>query len=723
MASTLTKTYYCAIRGHVRRLDSLTLPWTTVDVPNLQVTLNDIKTDPLDSDKVFTVGSGNSIYVSSNAGALWSVPGGTYGSTFLQTNWHEVWPIDTANIIACGDSGFIAKSIDGGVTFNNITVFPTPSGLVEPGKSARAIHFPTVNLGVVGFEDKVFLTTDGGTTWTFCNGGIGLVSTVPAVIPIINGIHIDPTGQIIVVHGNTHIWRSTDGGVTFLIVYTYSPNGSGTHLTWFDNNTLWGTGNYGQITQSINGGASWGVLKTGFPISSEDKAAHFYTLQDGFFSSNLNLYSTSNAGVSGVYSDTIPPCNPGGGPDTDFPVIIGCTISAVWTFIAPICYELTSCTDQGIVVIISDDLSQYVGQVVNVPGLSGCWTVDIASSCLNSQLLPAGPIQVLPSCDECNQSTSCYELRDCTALTPVIVTNDDLSAYVGQIARICDIQTELVLIINQITPTPCLPGQTFGFVSEITGPTSGFFFEDVTQNIIAYSNPSAFPLVIGSALCFQVGFPYLVLGTGQDPGYSIQFFLGANPVTGTIPLGRLMSHNFLQFLITNATIDSDITVTINYFTSLGFSTTIRINGQTTETEATVTITPPFNGESSVTEALTGSCICYSIVDIGPCLNGEPLVNPISEYFPDCECCLPPAAVEPEPPFQQSVPEIDKGYYHIPDNPCDILNNEKFASAMYDVFKEKAYGMTSCCPKALNKLWIKKELTDLSIINPPNYVCP
>jgi len=126
------------------------------------------------------------------------------------------------------------------------------------------------------------------------------------------------------------------------------------------------------------------------------------------------------------------------------------------------------------------------------------------------------------------------------------------------------------------------------------------------------------------------------------------------------------------------------------------------------------------------------CICY-IVEVTDCciiddpiptgievperLEHEPCVEvPITgtiECFPDCECCLPPVPPEPEPPFQPSIPEIDKHTYRICEKECDIQANKVFANMTYEMFKYKQYGIESCCPKNLNKIWIQKELSDFS----------
>lgn len=701
----IKRTYWCAFRGTVHRQDNLTGPWLDKSVPNQNITLNDIKSNPADGDKVYTVGTFNTIYYSSNAGDTWTAANVT--ALNPSTEWHEVWPIDINTIVAVGSLGSFGYSTDGGATWTAPSSFPNTGSL-------RAVHFLTPLIGVVGYEANVFKTTDGGITWTPLNSNLPLTSTVPGVIAQINGIHIDQTQQIIVVHGNTNIWRSTDGGSTFTVVYTYvhvvgSGSGNifiagGRHLTWYSDYELWGTGDFSEMVQSTNGGASWTLLRTSFPslTPSATLAAHFHTTTDGFYSINEKLFVSSNGGTTGTQTDTL--------GNTDF------QINAVWTSVPGPCYNLIACGGRPFPLLVSNDLSLLIGQVVMVD--DACYTVQLAQSCQGSVLITT-PITSFPDCCSCNPPT-CYELRDCTGETPVIVTNTNLANYVGQTVKVCDFQAGLVLSINHTNVINCtvLPPTTLGFITQITGPTSGFFYEDTTGNILPYTNPSSFATVIGGGSCFLIGpGPTYTLQSAVGPfTYMVQFFIGTTAITNPIPVNSSMSQNFLQYLITLNSLDPNIVLTVGYFTFAGLNVQIAITGITTETTVTATITPDFNGQSSITEEITGGCICYTVVDIGPgCNCTAPFLGVISGVFPDCECCLPPPPPPEEPPYEPTIPEIDKHTYKICETQCDIDANKVFASAMYDVFKSKAYGVENCCPFNINLIWIRKELSDLSKI--------
>lgn len=719
MAAT-TRTYYCGPDGFVRRLDNLTGAWSTVSVPNTNINLNDIKTDPTNPDKVFTVGNFNTIYVSSNAGVTWVQPTGLYLS-YPNTQWYEVWPVDSQDIVVCGDEGLVIYSNDGGLTFGPVPALPTPSGGLESGKAARAIHAFGVSgsgIGVVGFEDLVFKTVNSATTWIPCNSGLPLVGSPSTGPVIINGVHIDVTGLIIVVHSNTNIWRSTDGGITFIPVYTYlhtitvgNPpvNVSirhGRHLTWLNDNSLWGTGDYNEMVQSIDGGASWTLLRTSFPTFTACLAAHFYSQTDGFYSLSTRLLSTADSGLTGTPSDVIP--------------VTEHWISAVWTGLPGPCYRLIICGGRPFPIIVNDDLAQYVGFVVEIG--EECYTVQLSETCEGAITMFPGGVPALPtfpSCVQCDPP-DCFELIDCTNQTPVIITSSDLSDYEGQVIKICNFKSNLnTPLTYESGSCPIIPGVFSGTVSQVTGPTSGYYYNFSAAPGNLYTNPTAIPLVQGNAICLVVGLPPSIQAVQPAIVYTIQFFIGTTPITNPIFINETLTILQVQFIINQEVIFPLTYITVLPNFSNTFEVDVFINTPITETVLTMTISPDLNSQLSFTAPITGECICYTVTNIGPCIFERdpppPLPDIISGVFPDCECCLGPPPPEPEPPYEPTIPEIDKGTYRICESECDIENNKLFASAMYDKFKTDAYGMENCCPRNFDKIWIRKELSDLSKI--------
>lgn len=91
---------------------------------------------------------------------------------------------------------------------------------------------------------------------------------------------------------------------------------------------------------------------------------------------------------------------------------------------------------------------------------------------------------------------------------------------------------------------------------------------------------------------------------------------------------------------------------------------------------------------------------------------------VPQIFADCECCLPtptPAPVK----YTRVIPKPDRKFYQIKQSQCDITGNIRFAEGYYRLFKKLKYGIDSACDNInLEKLWIKKNLSDLAMINDP-----
>lgn len=308
-----TRTYIVGTNSRVRRLDELTGPWTEVAVNlaplgvPISVILRDVMTDPLNSDKVFVVGQrdvgtgATGIYISSDAGAVWSQPSGDIALLGLDFgNLWEVWAVSSTVIYACGDGGLVFKSTDGGATFNQTTTLPTPTGLIDTKVNAYSIHFIDANTGIVGVNDFVYKTTNGGATWTALNGGVAINN--PSPIVSFRGVHLSADQQKIVALGERGIYYSADGGATFSFVQTFGA--LGLHLTWTNDNLLYGFGTGSQRVGTVDGGATWSTINAFDGTGIAHHAAHLYAEPNGFYSANGNIFATADSFTTGALSDS-----------------------------------------------------------------------------------------------------------------------------------------------------------------------------------------------------------------------------------------------------------------------------------------------------------------------------------------------------------------------------------------------------------------------------------
>jgi len=422
----------------------------------------------------------------------------------------------------------------------------------------------------------------------------------------------------------------------------------------------------------------------------------------------LTLNSSTGA-ISGIATDT--------SNCTYIPISItdskGCT-SVVCIQLtlkpAPTGYCLTPCDGISEIFHVTNDLAQYVNKVIKI--LDECFTVTIDNQggCGSLKVLNNPIITAFDNCCECNPFKH-YQLRDCSLQTPVIDTSTDLSQYVNQTIKVCEFSADYLLSNYIQVPLACVGPNVLGFVTEITGSTSGFFYENSTSLIKPYTNPSAFPLVIGSTVCFSS--TYVVTGLGVDPTDTLQFFIGDVAITSIIPLSHAMTGVYLQYVINQSILDSTVLLGVLGFDGSGLHVQLSYTGETTSTSSTAIVTIPNQFPYITTSVLSGSCICYNVVDLGTtCDILSSFTKPIFGVFLDCECCNPPALPIP-PPYIPIPPEINKHTYRIPDTQCDIDVTVKFANAMYEIYKAEAYGIESCCPKNLDNIWIAKELLNLS----------
>lgn len=470
-----SKTYVVGSPGFVvQRKNNLSGAWIDVWVSTSfpgagSYPLWDVMTDPNDGDKVFTVGGGGGIspvrgiYVSNDGGFNWLIPGGNYQTnTDLSgnLNWNEVWVIDSQNIAVAGDNGYVAISNDGGLTFNLVNQLPNlPDFQGGPAVTPRclSIHWISPTVGVVGTQAHVLKTIDGGSSWTILNGG-NIINTV-AGSDGITGIHLSADEQTIVAITNNYIYRSVDGGVSWVIAHAFQvdPNtglGGGVHLTWTDDNNIWGFGLGYNRVRSIDAGATWTVLSAFNVFGSPHYGAHFYNGIEGFYTQENEVYQTLDGAVTGILDNPLFPSGP----------------AAVWTWYQEeTCYQLTACDNSVAPFIVTNDLSSFVGQVVTVcpgdipsalrtaqaipnsqeqeseptPGGTGginittctCFRITEAVKCTGAITLVNTPLAAVPTCDDCVPQ-KCYYLVDCKDPNRFIKTSEDLQLYVNKVIKL-----------------------------------------------------------------------------------------------------------------------------------------------------------------------------------------------------------------------------------------------------------------------------------------------
>src|SRR5438132_7315701 len=186
-------------------------------------------------------------------------------------------PSDPNTIYVAAAGGGVWKTTNGGTSWTPLTDF---ASTLSMGALAIAPSNPLViyagtgeanNSGDSNFGGGVLVSTDGGNTWALRNNGGNFDRRT------ISEIAIDPTNSNVVyvavagggvngLSGNTGIWKTSDGGVT----WTNTTGAIASDLSWSSIRidptnpgtlyaAVWG-GAPGGVYKSTNGGISWNLL-------------------------------------------------------------------------------------------------------------------------------------------------------------------------------------------------------------------------------------------------------------------------------------------------------------------------------------------------------------------------------------------------------------------------------------------------------------------------------
>ena len=112
--------------------------------------------------------------------------------------------------------------------------------------------------------------------------------------------------------------------------------------------------------------------------------------------------------------------------------------------------------------------------------------------------------------------------------------------------------------------------------------------------------------------------------------------------------------------------------------------------------------------------LTVYCTFYPSTQ-GPCCSYAEASLIITDSYEDCACFLGPEPVK----YTRVIPKPDRFFYKIDQSQCDITANIQFGEAYYRLFKNIRYGINDECDTlSLDRLWIKKELSDYALMYDP-----
>lgn len=732
--SFLAKTYSCGKSGGVRKLTNLAGSWVNVSLPIFGIpgatngSLFDIAVDPTNGDKVFTVGEGYcsnqafnwfGIAVSSSGGGSWQVPSGNYQNVVNENcyhKWIEVSVVDTNTIYVCGivdtttQRGTIAKSTDGGLTFNMCALLPS----VLINQDCTSIHFTSPLVGVVGLNNYVVKTIDGGITWSVMNGGQALSTSNPStgtILPIgpITGIYISSdesyilavgldfivetlpypspvfTAGVIVDSWQKNFYTNPGFGVPIGLHVTSLPQAIGCSNTG-DYISVTGSAELGIYTGDK--GVSWttnpppGYQPSG--IGFTRRAAHFYkpapfpsscNTQAGFYSKDFQLFSnpTSFDPNVEVLSDTAP-----------------YIINSVWTWYEeqlPICYKLIAC--DGTSIITSTDMSAYLSPAVyfHIGGDSRCYHAEYATDCTGALPVTVTGANYL-SCNECNPQITCYTLNACDG-SASIITNTDMSAYLSPTLYFhiigdsrCFYATYANECIGAVAIT--VTGLTYASCNDCNPPISCFILTDCSKQ---------FPTIITNTDLTQYLNHIIQLDTFPGVCWQVDTTLNCTvspPLTGVVisVFDNCVACLTKCYKLTDCLGIADVIIT-------DIDLSLYLN--------------------QVVKILSQPNVCWLVTLSDTCL--ESTTIQVSTSFVSCALCL----ALPDIPFiPLKTRSVQPGYGV---GLCSVDYVEKincaFADQVYSKFITKKYGVTQCIEDEFDKYLVKKSILDLNLIYDPN----
>jgi len=319
------------------------------------------------------------------------------------------------------------------------------------------------------------------------------------------------------------------------------------------------------------------------------------------------------------------------------------------------CYLLTACDGSLDPIVVTNDLSSVVGQVLNL-----C-PADFPNRVIGPD--QGVPIIFSPQTDNTNN----YTLTDCCGLLPdVVITNGLDNVPPGGVLVIPSLGAETCWTYVQGTFT----------VSNVVDLTGALYYNNcATCN---NTHPCVVYPVVDICTCFTVSLAPDCVG-------AITLLLPVIP----IPYANCAACLPVCYLLTNC---EDPLETIKTYTD-------------------------FSDYVGMVIKLLASCPdkCW-IVSIAPdCIDSISVQQSI-QFFADCVSCLPPVL---EIPINLKTRAVKPGFYTPGCPPDYTVKVKcKFAEAVYRELLVKKYGVTPCCDEDDHKWDLKKSILELNALYDP-----
>lgn len=294
-----------------------------IEIPNFNSYFNNavaaIGIDPNNGNKVIFAGEFGgvqTIKISLDNGNTLSNPIGGDWTTFNinvdAAEGSRFIVLDSNIYIVHGKDG-IYKSIDGGETFNIVN--NSFSSLVSFTIQRSKLWMIDEYNGILGLSstvttdvNKLFITSDGGITWTPILG----YDSASNNNQLISAVYMTSDGSIMTVVRLTDILKSTDGGNTWQVAVSFTALASTNYGAGYysvNDTVQYALGGNNTTFKTDNSGLGWASQSTDSTVN-QSFLLSFYNEQEGYTSRFINnenkILRTFDSGVTWTAVDTAP---------------------------------------------------------------------------------------------------------------------------------------------------------------------------------------------------------------------------------------------------------------------------------------------------------------------------------------------------------------------------------------------------------------------------------
>ncbi len=199
---------------------------------------------------------------------------------------------------------------------------------------------------------------------------------------------------------------------------------------WVFNSLVQPAGYYFDSTFS----GPWNGTLSGPPVPSLDDSGNFLYYESAFDTAATLVQNILDSISSTEQIIPAPTCEGATvfvDPNTG---VAYCQSTIQYNFI-PCCYKLTNCADDT-EVYSNTDLSQYDGQIVNIAGQEGCFSISQSDTPCNQDAIEVTVTQVYTDCETCLVSYKLYNCKDSNVT--IQTTNTSFGQLIGKTVNLVE---------------------------------------------------------------------------------------------------------------------------------------------------------------------------------------------------------------------------------------------------------------------------------------------